>query len=348
MNSPHDAEPAAAASRRRSVGLACGLISAVGYAGANIFLRDVAPDCDPVWVSCMKAVPAALVAWTWVAASPRGRKHLPPRKRFGPMLATALLMQFGGNVAFQWTLGELGLALTVPLVTGSMILASALLGRAWLGESISPRAALAMAMLMVSVWLLSVGSRHASVAAQPAAAPRAASGGAGALPPGEEAMRLPKTAPAVQPPVRRSLWQVAFAVAVACASGASYGAGNVLIRRFVVRDVSPLSTVLVVSTTGVIVLGALSVASVGLGGIAQTPPAAWVSMILAGTCNAAAFLAFTKALQAITVLQVNLLSASQVALCAVAGLVWFSEPLTPWLVSGVALTLAGMALIDRR
>jgi drug/metabolite transporter (DMT)-like permease len=68
-------------------------------------------------------------------------------------------------------------------------------------------------------------------------------------------------------------------------------------------------------------------------------------MLLAGLCNAAAFLTLTLALQLAGLVYVNALNASQTAMAAVAGVVVFGEAVTPWLVLGVLLTAGGFLLM---
>ena len=59
-----------------------------------------------------------------------------------------VLGQFGGNVMFQWSLGVIGIALTVPLCMGAIILCSALLGRIFVNESVTPGALVSMLILI--------------------------------------------------------------------------------------------------------------------------------------------------------------------------------------------------------
>ena len=65
----------------------------------------------------------------------------------------------------------------------------------------------------------------------------------------------------------------------------------------------------------------------------------------AGIGNILAFVALTKALQLTTLLHVNLLNASQVAMAAVTGILLFDEAVTVPLVVGVLLTIVGLTLM---
>ena len=67
----------------------------------------------------------------------------------------------------------------------------------------------------------------------------------------------------------------------------------------------------------------------------------------AGVFNLIGFLAIIHGLQRTTVVHANVVSASQVAMAAVAGMALFHEPPNPWLLLGVGLTIAGILRFDR-
>jgi drug/metabolite transporter (DMT)-like permease len=318
------------------IGTLLSAASALGYTAANICLRDVAETCDPTWVSCIKAVPTAAVAWLLIAQrASRGLLALPTGRALLPLVVTALCMQLGGNVCFQWSLGVLGLALTVPLVFGALILGGAVAGRIWLSEGITPRATLAMMLLILAVGILSWGAErdHAPVGLGPKSQPASA-------------QRISPDAQSESP--RHSNFVVALAVGAACFSGLCYAACNAVIRRMTGPTLPLSAALMVMSTTGVVSLGLLSLWQLGPVGIAQTSSGEWLSMSLAGIFNAAAFFALGQALQLIPLTRSNLIAATQVALSSLAGVVLFGERLTPMLGVGLALTLLGLVTMQRR
>jgi BirA family biotin operon repressor/biotin-[acetyl-CoA-carboxylase] ligase len=303
------------------LGTTFGIVSALGYTGTNMALRAVAdrPDLDwAAWVSCLKALPAAAVAWLlvgWHVAA--GRPGLPPRRLVIPLVATGLAMQFGGNLAFQWSLSVAGLALTVPLCFATLILSGALLGRMYLAEGVTPRSAAAMGLLLAAIVLLSAGAEDAAQASGSTEAP-------------------------VQ-------WtRITLAVVAAAASGVAYGASGVVIRRMVTQRLSLAATLVLLSTAGFVALGAMCLIRMGPRALLATPPGDFGLMLLAGSLNAAAFFAVSAALKYLAVVHVNLLNASQTAMCAAAGVLMFGETLTGWLVAGIGLTIAGLMLLDRK
>jgi len=147
-------------------GTLCGLFSAVGYTVANACLRAVS-DCDPIWVSAVKALPTLVMVGPWIAwQARRGTKILPELPVLGLLVMGALIGQLIGNVVFQWSLGVVGLALAVPLTLGTIILGGALMGRTLLHEPLTVRMLASVVTLIAAITVLSLGAgdAHRSVA----------------------------------------------------------------------------------------------------------------------------------------------------------------------------------------
>ena len=149
-------------------GTLLGVISAMAYTAANLELRQVARPGEmdwAIWVSAWKAVPATALAVGlifWRHA--RGLSAWTPRRLVLPLIGTGLVMQLAGNAAFQWALSLGGLALTVPLIFATLIAVGAWLGRMLLGEAVSRRSAVAMAILLLAIGVLSSGAGDATSA----------------------------------------------------------------------------------------------------------------------------------------------------------------------------------------
>jgi drug/metabolite transporter (DMT)-like permease len=297
-----------------AVGTLCGLFSAFVYTCANAFLRAV-DDCDPVWVSAIKAVPT-VAAMTPVVAlwAFRGKKVLPDWNLLAMICAGGLIGQLGGNISFQWALSQIGVALTVPLSLGGMILGAAVLGRVVLYEPVTPMAAASLALLLAAIAVLSLGAQTA----------------------GREMAHADV-----------SFWRLAAGVAAACGSGCSYAILNVILRYCVTRSAPLPTTLLAVSITGLVVLGIMSWLRIGHRGMLATTGGDLALMLAAGVCNAAAFVALTKSLQLTSVVYVNALNATQATLAALAGVLIFSEPLSSWLALGVGLTILGLMCLAK-
>lgn len=300
-------------------GLLLALVSAAFYTGTNICLRSVV-HCDDIWVSCLKAVPTLALAALLVGVDRlRGRGVWPSRGVVAALFATALVAHWGGNVVFQVGLREIGLAFSVPLTFGVLIVGGAVMGRVFLAEPITSRSVLAMLVLVAAIALLSLG--------------------AGAPGPPVPTLRAAAAA---------SRWGLVLGVAAASFSGLCYALMGIVMRRLATRRVPVSIMLLVISLTGVVTLGLGSVARVGLGGLAHGDGADISAMLGGGACNALAFLMLGKALELAPVVQVNSVNASQTAMAAVAGVLLFGEQATPPLVLGMALTVVGLVLISQK
>jgi drug/metabolite transporter (DMT)-like permease len=316
------------------------VVSALGYTAANICLRDAANTCDPAWVSCVKAMPTALVAWLLICRrAAAGLPALPGWRLLPALVATGLLMQLGGNICFQWALPILGLSLSVPLVFGTLILSGAFAGRMYLREPIAPRTAAAMIVLLGAIWVLSWGARDGRPVAEPAA---------GAIPQAAATWIEGSKVSARSDTGSLDVWIVAIAVGVTCFSGCCYAASNVLIRRLAGTALPLSATLMVMSTSGVVSLGVVTLGRIGWEGVAATTTREWTAMLSAGAFNALAFFSLGLALERTPLTRTNLINASQVAMSAAAGMLLFGELPTLLIVAAIALTVLGLAILRRR
>lgn len=298
------------------LGVFLGILSAVAYTAANIFLRHVAIDCEPAWVSFNKAIPATVVGWVLVLLGmSQGRRMMPPRELLRTLIGLSIFVQIAGNIAFQWSLAQVGLALAVPLGFGMIIVSGALLGRIWLSEPITVRSAISILVLIAAVGILSVGAA-----------------------PDQKAVLSDSVAkPAI-----------VLGVIAACSAGFAYAVNTTYIRAMALGAMPVATTLMVISTVGVVVHGLITSVQIGWAGVTATTAEQWGAMYGAGTCNAVAFFSLGYALQRISVLHVNILNASQVAMAAVAGVMIFGEQPSTAMYVGCGLTALGMILIQAR
>lgn len=284
---------------------------------SNMALRKVAIPNDfgwAIWVSCLKATPAALLAWIiigWRAS--RGLQAMPPRKLWAVLIAGGFIQQFGGNVMFQWALGIGGLVITVPLVFATIITSAAWLGKIFLGDQLSIRTAMAIATLLASIVIIAMGAAETA---------------------GDRELTVSS---------------ISLACVVACLAGIAYGANGVLIRYVLTSQPISLSATLVMfSSTGAVVLSITALATTGPARMLATTGEQWFWLICAGVMNAVAFFAIGGALKRLSINRANLLNSTQNAMCALAGVLLFRELITLWLVIGCGLTIAGIVLMDHK
>ncbi|MBM4093666.1 MAG: DMT family transporter [Planctomycetes bacterium] len=296
-------------------GSCCGLASAVGYTAANAFLRAVT-DCDVVWVSCVKAFPTVAIFGPWLALRCFQKPKPVPWRQLTVLIATSVVCQLLGNVVFQWSLGIVGMAMVVPLTLGTMIVSSAFMGRLFLRESVTFRMAISSLLVILAIVVLSLGA-------------------------GDASQRVMSQNHSV------SFWLVAAGVLAACFSGVSYALLGVAIRHVVTDRISITATLVTVTLTGVVLLGATSYFRIGVDGMLAGYPDDLGIMILAGICNALAFFALAKSLQLIPVIYVNALNATQAGMAALAGIAVFAESSSPALWLGIALTVLGLTVMQQ-
>ena len=298
-------------------GTMLGLLSALGYTAANVCLRTVA-DCDPYWVSCVKAVPTiALVAPWLMYLKWRGQRVFPSGRVLLILGAAGLFGHLGGNVAFQWSLGIIGIALAVPLTLGSIVVTGTWMGRVFLNETVTRRTVVSVIVLSIAIIVLSLGAGSTTEAAGPASIDHSAV----------------------------TIWHATLGALAACFSGLAYSVLGIVIRYGVMGRSNIAPTLFIVSLVGLVSLSLITIQRLGWAGIAATDGRDMAIMIQAGIFNAIAFLALTKALQLTTVVFVNALNATQAAMGALIGVFWFRETPSVAMGVGVALTLAGLLLM---
>jgi drug/metabolite transporter (DMT)-like permease len=305
-------------------GMLCCAVSVLGYSAANVCMRHLAGQkCDPTWAIFNKELVSVLVVGPWLLLQAfRGVRTMPSGRPLAILIAVGLATELGGNAGMQWALGVVGLAVMVPANMGFLLVAAAVLGRLMLGERISLRTVIAVALLVAAIVLLAQGAGAAGAAS--------AGGNGGATIAG----KLGRTT-------------LALAIGIACVAGIIYALLSIAIRHCVTGTTQLSAVVILITGMGVLSLGPLSVYRVGLARLLETPPSHFVWMAVAGVCNLVAFVALIRGLQLTTVVRVNMLNASQVALCALAGVTLFQEPPTWWLLAGIALTIGGIFLIGR-
>ncbi len=299
-------------------GTACCLISALAYTAANICMRQLtALRCDPILAVFGRELVTAVAAAPWLFYRVfRGRTSLPGKDALIRLVLAGLLIQVVGNVVNQWALGVVGLAVTVCVVFGATIASGALLGRLFLAEKVSYRSMASIALLLASLTLLGIGAE--------AAGPAIGADGHASSP-----LRL------------------LAGVAAAALAGATFAVLNIVIRHSVTRATSPLVIAFLVPMVGALSLGPSALFRLGLQPLYDASWQQLAMMAVAGAFNLVAFTAVILGLQRINVVHANMISASQVAMAAVAGMLIFSEPPNGWLLSGIVLTMAGILAIDR-
>ena len=289
-----------------------GIAAAVLYTASNIALRQ-SVSIDPFLVSAVKAAPTVIVLgpvllWMWCS----NRTIATSTKMVPRFTACALFAQFVGNAALQVALGVIGLAASIPITLGVMIIGGAYLGRAMLGEPVRVRTIVAMVTLVAAVVVLSL----------PGATER--------------------------PPSSDSALPIWAGVMCAIASGFAYALFGVMMRQALTGGLSPQATMFISGIVGTVSLGTVALLRIDIAELTALPQEQWAVMALAGIFNFTAFVALSMALKSLSVVAVNLINASQVAMAATAGVILFAEPITWPLLIGIVLTFVGLMVLASR
>ncbi len=299
------------------LGTACCLLSALCYTAANICLRQLAElEVLSAWVICIKETVAVAVVGPWLLWQVcLGRRFSFPPRALLVLALAGLGVQLAGNLGIQWAYGVIGLAISLPLALGMSLTGSAVIGIVLFYEWLPIRSIVAVGMVIGSIVLLSVGATgHAD-------SPGTTSAASGTF-------------------------VVLLAIGAACVGGIMFASLSAAIRYAAKSNVPVAVTVVVVTGMGVISLGTLSLVRLGPTKMLATEPYTLAWMVASGVFNLIAFALITKGLQLTTLVHANVLSASQVALGATAGILLFHESYNLWLLGGIALTITGIAFFQ--
>lgn len=298
-------------------GLLLGSFAALCYSLTNAGLRQVAIRTDvnwAMWIASWKVMPTAVAGWFLMARHWKGSGSLgPTREIVATLILNGILMQFFGNVMFQFALSRIGLALSVPLCFASLITSSAILGRMILHDSIRPRTLVTMGLLMMAVVLLSQGTHAGST---------------------NHSLSAELT------------WsQIVWGAAAALGSGTGFAFSGVVVRRSIRRG-HPISVILGISATVGMFPACIAVTNQGLKPLIESlNSTGYAALIMAGVLNAVGFFSVSEALRYLPVVRVNLINASQAAMGGLMGVWMFQEPLTGWLVAGTLTTIASLVVL---
>lgn len=288
-----------------------GLLAAVGYTATNICLRSVT-EVESPFVAFVRAIPTLLLVLPLLLLRVfRGQALVAPKSHIILLIITGVFTQIFGNVLFQWSLGIIGLALSVPLVFGSMIIGSALIGALVLKEPINKSTSGAIVLLLAAVTILTIGAQSEV-----------------------RSLKLSE----------EQVGWVTLAVLGNLISGFAYSALGTVMRRGMKAGMSIEMTLLLLSLVGLTSLGTWSFWNYGFEYATTVTGREYAWMFGGGLLNAVSFYSLAIALKRLSVVYVHIINASQAAMAAAAGVMVFSEPLTGYLIFGIGLTAIGLLL----
>jgi len=335
------------------VGITFAALAALGYTAANFFMRSLADTTPSELVVTIKAAFTALVFVPWLIgliwvesaekktalATPknivgrealRGKKQnvIPPLRVCLLLVFASVVVQFGGNLTFQWSLELIGMALSVPLLMSVMIISGAILGWAFLREPVANNMWIAIGLFVASIFILSQGVHATSEVADAEQIDT------------EQIDTLEKAEP---PPT--GIGGKILGILAACASGFAYAILGMAVRtsmNFGTPSATPMAFVGLIGGVG---LGAMTIMNHGVQIFSQTNFHEWQYLLGAAACNTLAFLFLTQAFKHLPIVYVNATNVTQIAMAAMIGVWYFREPFSGFLVVGISLMTAGFVVL---
>lgn len=300
-----------------AVGSLLCLAAAMLYASVYVCLRYLSHGDSSTWALCVKESVSVVLVGPWLAWQVwRGRRVFPSGRAMFALVVAGLATQLIANVAQLWAFGVVGLSIAVPVTQGTNLTSAAVMGRVFLGERVSLPALLAIGLLIAAIALLSLGAPHAQSSIATLA---------------EDAANR---------------WKALAGVAAAILAGVVYASLAVTIRRTVTSDTSPTIVLIVITAMGMLSLAPLSWYRCGLAPLLHVSGSDLLVMLASGVMNLVAFAAIIKGIQMTSVVRANLISSSQTAFAALAGMLLFGEVLVTTTLIGLGLCMLGMLAIN--
>ena len=327
----NDLEVCAAASTAKkgwsdeTVGFVMSITSALCYTGSLSLMRGMSnyPDVSPDWTLAVKEmVTVSCVAPIILIQALRGKYRFPSLAVFSTLVLAGVFCELIGARPHLWAYAAIGLTLTTPLVQASQLIMSSVIGAVWLKERVTLVKALALVILIVAVFLLSLGSAN------------------------------------LEGEIAGSEMRLGFGAVCVVLTALGYSTQLSLMRR-VLRKRTPdgaetsteggafaATTMVMITVCGV---GAILFSSIftmqhGCAAWLEPPAQCWRIVLIAGVANMIGFVFQIESLRRLFVLKQTMIANAQTIALALLGIFCFHEPFTQTIGIGIALVAAGVAL----
>ena len=332
-------------SRERWAGTALIFLSTSFYSASNVALRMLTErGIDIDWFLCFKEVVGVTVLLPWVLFRLfQGRYRWVSKSLLFYIVIAAVFCQLIGARLHMLGFAVLGLVIAVPIVQSSMMLGSAYLGRYFLGDPLSRRRKIAMAILIAAVVLLSIGKELTALASD--------------KPETSVGLFLQVAAGTVVAGIAYSIYVVMLRHAgrrfwqtddsAWAAFSFSQWVGSDFPNNSPKRLYSPMPVtlmMLVVLCVGVVTFGSCLYLRKGLEGFTNVPPIAWQLIPITGLCNMIGFFFQLHGLRLTSAVQASLIAVSQILVLSLIGMIFFDEPTNTLVWIGLTLTAYGVVL----
>ncbi|MDR2115028.1 MAG: EamA family transporter [Planctomycetaceae bacterium] len=341
-------------SRECWIGTIFSFLSTFCYAASNTtirFLTDYNLDND--WMLFYKELTGLCLLIPWLMLRFfQGRFRFISKRLIFYVVFGAIFCQLIGAHLQVLGYAVIGLVIAVPLIQSSTLLGVAVLGRYILGDPLSQRRKIAMAILIVAVILLSVGKE----------------------------LTLESDTEIVKSQNTGFFLLIAVGTVVAGIAYSIY----IIILRFVIRKYwnddnsawlsfqfsqwvgfdfhnhscdagthgagkcyAPFPVTLMMSIVlgvGIIIFGFCLFLKQGIAGFHNVPMWSWEVIVISGICNMVGFFFQIQGLRMTTAVQASLIAVSQILVLSLIGFTFFKETINLLVLLGLVLTVYGVIM----
>jgi drug/metabolite transporter, DME family len=315
--------------RRMRLGTLCCIGAALGYSISNTFIRFLSVNIDQIWIVTIRESTASLFLLPLLLYEARnGRLSWgTPRARW-TIIGCTSIMQLFANIPSVWAMSKVGMVVAVPIFLGINLVFAAIWGQLLLKQKVTLNAILAIGLLIVAILVFNFGATevHESIA---------------------ETVETHETFGFIG-----NGWITTLAVLAACLAGLAFSQEGIAMTYAMEQGMSIVAVAWIVPTVGMVLFLPIKMMMTDWSFVNSVINLDHIQIIIAilGMClaNASSFLMVTTGFRLITVVHVNVINSSQVALCAVCGILFFNEPASPLIVLGLVLSIIGITLISIR
>ncbi|MDR2440332.1 MAG: DMT family transporter [Planctomycetaceae bacterium] len=341
--------PLTVSTRERCTGIIFSFLSTLCYAVSNIVIRFLTGyNFDSDWILFYKESIGLFILVPWLLLRFfQGRFRFISKRLIFYVVFAAIFCQLIGAHLQVLGYAVIGLVIAVPLIQSSTLLGVAILGRYILGDPLSQRRKIAMAILIIAVIVLSIGKELT-------------------LESGTEIVKSQNTG---------FFLLIAAGTIVAGIAYSIY----IIILRYVIRKYwnednsawlsfqfsqwvgfdfqnhpcetgkyyAPFPVTLMMSVVlgvGIIIFGSCLFWKRGIVGFYDVPEWSWGVILISGIGNMTGFFFQIQGLRMTTAVQASLIAVSQILVLSLIGFAFFNETINLLVLLGLLLTVYGVVM----
>lgn len=348
------------------------LASMLLYATSNAILRYLGELGAPIdWTLSVKESVTVVMVLPWIIFRFfQGRYRFLSKRLIFAVFLGGFICEVLGAQSQLWSYTIIGLVISAPTIQSTQMIASAVLGRAFLKDAVSRKKLFAILLLVLAVFVLSIASLVPDPFFSQSAAPETTLDTLANETETSEIVEI-QGKPYLLGALAAMLAGIAYAVHIIFIRYAMqkywqphYGKWqSVRVRHWIGYDHQksnkkrqapktytpfPITLVmLIVTGIGSLYYGGSVCLTRGVQGFVEVPPECWFWVVLCGLANGFGFFFQIQGLLLASAAKVSLISTAQIVILSVIGIVFFHESMSLMIILGAALTIAGVFLTSK-